>query len=186
MTYRIVVGMDLGEPGDTALREALRLAARVTDSEVHPVHAIAADPAVEVGAVDEMDRHLQRGMELLKARVESVALDAGTPAKTRLHVRFGDPVAVLQQAAVDYDCDVLVVGTHGRRGMERLLLGSVASDLVKVARLPVLVAREKDFAGLERTEEIEPARPGEDLHRQNIVSDLSQVGPRKSHISGLV
>lgn len=185
-TYRIVVGMDLGEPGDVALGEALRLASRMPDVELHPVYVIAGDPAVEVGAVDEMDRHLQRALEKLRERVEKVAAERGIRALTRMHVRFGDPVAVLQQVAVDYDGDVLVVGTHGRRGVERLLLGSVASDLVKVARLPVIVAREKDFSGLEKSPEIEPAIPGEDLHQERVVSDVIQVGPRTSHISGLV
>lgn len=189
--YRLVVGMDLEESGDVALIEALRLASGIPGSEIHPVYAIAADPAVQVKAIDEMSRHLARAMERLRDRVERIASELRLPhtdsvQQVRLHVRFGDPVRVLQQVAVDYDADTIVVGTHGRRGVERLLLGSVASDLVKVARLPVIVARPKDFTGLERSPQPDPARPGEELHRDQIVSDLIRIGRRESHISGLV
>ncbi|UJR78644.1 universal stress protein [Sandaracinus amylolyticus] len=184
--YRIVVGMDLEEAGDVALVEALRLAQRVPGSEVHPVYAIAADPAVQLKAVDDMSRHLGRAMQRLAERVERICADLHVSQRTRLHVRFGDPVKVLQQIAVDYDADAIVVGTHGRRGVERLLLGSVASDLVRVARLPVIVARPKDFQGLEKTEQLDPARPGEDLSKKSIVSDVIQVGRRDSHIAGLI
>jgi nucleotide-binding universal stress UspA family protein len=184
--YRIVVGMDLEEAGDVALTEALRLATQIPGSEVHPVYAISADPAVQVKAIDEMSRHIGRALERLRDRVERIGEELDVSQSTRLHVRFGDPVKVLQQVAVDYDADLLVVGTHGRRGVERLLLGSVASDLVKVARLPVVVARPKDFSGLEKTEQMDPARPGEDLHKERVVSDVVQIGRRSSHISGLV
>ncbi|AKF08789.1 universal stress protein [Sandaracinus amylolyticus] len=185
-SYRIVVGMDLEEAGDVALVEALRLAQRVPGSEVHPVYAIAADPAVQLKAVDDMSRHLVRAMQRLAERIERICADQHVSQRTRMHVRFGDPVKVLQQVAVDYDADVIVVGTHGRRGVERLLLGSVASDLVRVARLPVIVARPKDFQGLEKSEQLDPARPGEELAKQRIVSDVIHVGRRDSHIAGLI
>lgn len=184
--FRIVVGMDLEEAGDVALSEALRIASRVPESEIHPVFAIQADPAVQLKEVDVMSRHLGRAMEQLRERVEQACRGMGVLQSTRLHVRFGDPVKVLQQVAVDYDADVLVVGTRGRRGVERLLLGSVASDLVRVARLPVIVARTKDFTGLEKTEALDPARPGEDLSAQRVVSDVIQIGRRDSRISGLL
>lgn len=184
--YRIVVGMDLEEPGDVALSEAVRMASRIPDSEIHPVFVIQADPAVDLKDLDVMSRHLARAMDQLRERVARICDGLRVIQRVRLHVRFGDPVKVLQQVAVDYDADVLVVGTHGRRGVERLLLGSVASDLVRVARLPVIVARTKDFTGLERTEELDPARPGEDMSARRVVSDVIQVGRRDSHIAGLL
>ena len=184
--YRIVVGMDLEEAGDVALSEALSIASRIEGSEIHPVYAIQADPAVQLKEVDLMSRHLGRAMDRLRERVEQICDGMRVLQRSRLHVRFGDPVKVLQQVAVDYDADVIVVGTHGRRGVERLLLGAVASDLVRVARLPVIVARPKDFTGLEKSEALDPARPGEDLSAQRVVSDVVQIGRRDSHISGLV
>ncbi|RAE95779.1 universal stress protein, partial [Burkholderia multivorans] len=49
---------------------------------------------------------------------------------------------VLARAAAEYDADLIVIGTHGRRGVRRLLLGSVAESLVRIADRPVLVVRE--------------------------------------------
>jgi nucleotide-binding universal stress UspA family protein len=59
------------------------------------------------------------------------------------HARIGDASSTLLQMAVDYDADVLIVGTHARRGVDRLMLGSVAERLVREARCPVLIARPK-------------------------------------------
>lgn len=178
--------MDLEADGDIALSEALVLATAVPNSEIHPVYAISRDPAVQVRAVDAMARHLSDAMEALRKRVEDVATNLGTLQRTQLHVRFGNAAQVIHQVAVDCDADLIVVGTHGRRYAERLLLGSVSSALLKIARLPVLVARTKDFAGLEKTEVPEAPRPGENLHDDRVMSDVIQVGRRNSHISGLI
>lgn len=185
-SYRIVVGMDLEADGDIALTEALMLATAVPNSEIHPVYVISGDPAVQVRAVDAMARHLSDAMEALRKRVDDVATNLGTLQRTQLHVRFGNAPQVIHQVAVDCDADLIVVGTHGRTYAERLLLGSVSSALLKIARVPVLVARTKDFAGLEKTEVPEAPRPGEKLHDDRVMSDIIQVGRRNSHISGLI
>lgn len=64
----------------------------------------------------------------------------GTPSE-RIHISAptGDPVASLVEASVDYD--LMVVGTHGRRGVTRALLGSVAERVARGATCPVLIAR---------------------------------------------
>ncbi len=185
-SYRIVVGMDLEVEGDVALTEALVLASSVPNSEIHPVYAIAGDSAVQMKAMDAMARHLTEAMEALRKRVEDVASGMGALQRTRLHVRFGNAAEVIHQVAVDCDADLIVVGTHGRNAAERLLLGSVSSALLKIARLPVLVARTKDFSELEKTLVPDAPQPGEELHRDRVMSDVIQVGRRNSHISGLI
>ncbi|MFP3504855.1 universal stress protein [Burkholderia sp. SIMBA_062] len=54
---------------------------------------------------------------------------------------------VLARAAAECDADLIVMGTHGRRGLRRALLGSVAESLVRIADRPVLVVREGPGAG---------------------------------------
>jgi nucleotide-binding universal stress UspA family protein len=56
-------------------------------------------------------------------------------------VRFGDAGDAIAQLASDIEADLVVVGTHGHRGLERLLLGSVAENVVRLAPCPVLVVR---------------------------------------------
>jgi nucleotide-binding universal stress UspA family protein len=59
-------------------------------------------------------------------------------------VRLGSPAQELIELANLLDADLVVVGTHGRTGLGRLLVGSVAEAAVKKARCPVLVVREKN------------------------------------------
>ena len=81
---------------------------------------------------------------------------------------------------------MLVVGTHARRGVEKLLLGSVAEELVRIARLPVLIAHPKNLRDLARSDRPEPARPGEDLHGSLTHRVRIELTPRTTHISGLL
>lgn len=83
-----------------------------------------------------------------------------------LHVRLGSPFDVVRQIAIDYDADLVVVGTHGRKGMEKLLLGSVAEKLVRDAHVPVLVTHQNRLGELEKTTTPDPMRtPDEEVYR---------------------
>jgi hypothetical protein len=74
------------------------------------------------------------------------------------HLGEGDPSRVIAQMASDLDADVLFVGTHGRRGMARWVMGSIAEQLVRRAPCPVYVAREKTH-GTSAGAEVEPPCP---------------------------
>jgi nucleotide-binding universal stress UspA family protein len=182
-TYRIVVGHDLGETGDRAVEEAATLALRIPHAELHVVHATRAKghrkPAIDA-------QHLDEAMIELRARVTSIVHDWDPTPHTRLHVRFGDVLDVLQQVAVDYDAQLLIVGTHGYRGVERLRGRSVAAQLVRTARMPVMIAKHRDFSGFEITERPDARRPGEDLHGVPHTDALPVMAARVSHISGLL
>jgi nucleotide-binding universal stress UspA family protein len=67
---------------------------------------------------------------------------AGVPGVTveRL-LREGDPAAVVEQVARERRCDLIVLGFHGRRGMERLLMGSTAEQITRRAPCPVLTVK---------------------------------------------
>jgi nucleotide-binding universal stress UspA family protein len=180
--YRIVVGMDLDEPGDNALRTALELARRTKGPEVHLVHVLP--PAVD-NDVAHMSRMLEEATAMIAGRARAIAGPEDANA-LRLHVRYGGVVETITQICVDYDADMVVVGTHRRRGPARLVLGSIAASLVESAPLPVVVARPKDYSGHTRSPSIEPARPGADIHRDQVVSEVIGVGPRNHHVSGLI
>jgi nucleotide-binding universal stress UspA family protein len=180
--YRIVVGMDLEESGDVALRCALSIAARVSEVELHVVHV----PGSPDGNLAILSRALEGGLEALRDRVLIVGGPARSEVPIRLHVRLGDVARTLEQVAVDYDADLVVVGTHGRTGAARLVLGSASAELTKIARLPVLVARDKDFQGVARTPSLDAPIPGPELHRAPYLTDVIHSGQRGAHISGLL
>jgi nucleotide-binding universal stress UspA family protein len=189
---RIVVGVDLLETGDHALREALRLAQYMPNSEVHATYVIATEPGLhDARRLLQMSDELTERIQDLREHVEKVTAapwvgEARTQAVV-LHVRIGAPAEALVQVAVDVEADLIVVGTHGRSGIEKLILGSVAQELVRIAPLPVVVARPKDMTILRKSQRPEPAQPGDEIPRTSVTDRIHlEFVARNSHISGLI
>ena len=151
----IVVGVDYSETGALAFERALEAASTHPGAELHVVHVLTslvalADPLA--GAAPQAPFSLQEATEqadrYVKQRcAEFLARSSDKPAVPviRLHVRFSEPAEQLAQLAADLEADLIVVGTHGRRGLSRVLLGSVAEGTVRLAPCPVLVVRPKQI-----------------------------------------
>ena len=155
--YTIVVGVDYSETGDLALGEALAIGVRQGHADVHAVNvvmlvpdAIAPLPGLTVpaslgitpqAAADAFARHLDQKVGDVRERLGAAA--AGSFPRVVPHLRYEAPSHEIAQLAADVEADLVVVGTHGRRGMSRVLLGSVAEAVVRLAPCPVLVARPK-------------------------------------------
>lgn len=163
--YRIVVGYDYSELADGALRRAFELASREERGEVHVIHVIA--PIVDMldvasaGAVTTPPLDLTAAYDSLEARIIerlSAWQDETKKSFSRLaiHVRTETASSEVAQLASDLDAELVVVGTHGRRGLRHLLLGSVAEAVVRQSPCPVLVVRPKAEANVPR---IEPPCP---------------------------
>jgi len=89
------------------------------------------------------------------------AKDAPICMQIHLEVAIGSPAEELVQAAVDVEADLILVGTHARGPVARLVIGSVADEVTKRAPCSVLVARPTDFSGTHKTPTISPApEPG--------------------------
>jgi nucleotide-binding universal stress UspA family protein len=76
-----------------------------------------------------------------------------------IHARIGHPAEQILKLAAEANADVILVGTHGRRGVKRWLLGSVAERVVRHAGCPVLVVREKSYTEMAPAEELTPEPP---------------------------
>ena len=155
--YVIVVGIDYSPASDLALERAFELAAERTSAQVHVVNvvrlygaqALVDGPMEPSGfasmsiadATAQLGRYVdQRWNSFLAQRGEP--LEAST-SRVHAHLRLEAPAEELAQIAADLEADVLVVGTHGRRGIARLLIGSVAEAVVRLAPCPVFVVRPK-------------------------------------------
>ena len=120
-----------------------RALAHAAGAELHVVYAdvLHADSHSGVSAYPKTPE---------AARVDLERLTAEAAARDRLEVSVQHVVtrnisaapAILDYAG-DHDVDVIVMGTHGRRGVRRLLLGSVAEEVVRVSRCPVLTVRQQ-------------------------------------------
>jgi nucleotide-binding universal stress UspA family protein len=168
-TYRMVVGADGSELGDMAVIRAFEVARDRPRAEIHAIH-VATDAELEdapgASRLEKQDYLLETIPHEMWARLERLAYTMPQPPgelRVSVHMRFGPAHEVIHQVAVDYDADLIIVGTHGRHGLERMVLGSVAEKLVRMAHCPVLVVRPKSYEGLEKTERMEAA-PSEPPH----------------------
>lgn len=137
---RIMVAVDRSEESTRAANFALELA-RALGSEV------IFGAAVFVPVVETMPYPEAQEEKLLKQARERLdaweARAAKYGVKTRSIVREGDPASTLARLAEEEGVDLIVAGTHGRRGVRRLLLGSVAEGVARQAPCPVLLVRRK-------------------------------------------
>jgi nucleotide-binding universal stress UspA family protein len=152
--YIIVVGMDFSDLANRALLEAFDLASRRKDAEVHVVSIVPGpnlDPSYQIPAyalASNQDDNLVGAVERLRGHVQAQfeAFDAALAERPRggslkivSHARVDSPVLGIVQLASDLAADLIVVGTHGRQGIARALMGSVAESTVRNAHCPVLV-----------------------------------------------
>ena len=103
----------------------------------------------------EVLKRLQEGGQKILAEGERSAKAAGVPVETKLFESFGDRLAdLVAKDAVEWGADLIVLGTHGRRGLRRALLGSDAEQVARHVTVPVLLLRPKGES------EAAPWRPG--------------------------
>ena len=163
-TRTIVVGVDYEELGDLALERACGLAQTHPEIQVHVAHVDSGAVVHEtMSAAAGVAVDLGEASKRLHAHVEQVvkrwceARDVGVPfVRLTTHVRVNSPpAAALAQLASDVEADLVIVGTHGRKGARRVLLGSVAEGVVRKAPCEVLVVRPRDAS----VPEIQPPCP---------------------------
>lgn len=160
-TRRIVVGVDASDLGTGALSYALDMAVAQPHTEVHAIRVI--EPMVDplVGAIPSTRDELDVLKDLLHEAIQREIRNRGElkVAAVVAHVAIGAPARAIADLAAQLDADTVVVGTHGRRGLKRALLGSVAEEVVRVAGCPVIVVRPKEHPADARAPEIEPLCP---------------------------
>jgi nucleotide-binding universal stress UspA family protein len=154
--YVIVVAVDYSESGRLALERAFELAAEKPKGELHvvnvlPVHQSGVADAANGAWVGSLPS-IEEASEQLRSYVDKASevfrlAHPGTSCEFLdgmvAHQRLSAPSEEIAQLASDVEADLIVVGTHGRRGVPRLILGSVAEATLRLAPCPVLVVRPK-------------------------------------------
>jgi nucleotide-binding universal stress UspA family protein len=148
MYHRILVPLDASAPAACSLREAIHLAVDQRASLVllHVVddYAILSEGVSQHGAETRLSRLRRRGAALL-VKASDAAAQAGVQSTTVL--RDVTPATVAEaivEEAGRLDCDLIVMGTHGRQGIGRLAMGSEAELVARTSTLPVLLVRKED------------------------------------------
>ncbi|WP_315918624.1 universal stress protein [Mesorhizobium sp. SP-1A] len=149
MYKHILVPTDGSETAWRGVEEGLRLAkalgskvTAVTATEPFPASGLALG-AGWVPTQDDMDyyntAHKQAAMDILQA-VKASAQETGVDAAI-VYVPYSRPSDAIVETAQQRGCDVIVIASHGRRGINKLLLGSQATEVLARARMPVLIVK---------------------------------------------
>jgi nucleotide-binding universal stress UspA family protein len=155
---KILLATDGSTEAELAARTAVDLSQN-TDSELHVIHVLDVvkvglsmavlypeatapegvelpDPVVE----EELEqRAKQEGRKVLDAEVQRVRSAGGTVARS--HLLMGEVEREIVHLAEDLGAGLIVMGSRGRRGMRRALMGSVSDSVVRHAHCPVMVVR---------------------------------------------
>ena len=150
MSKRIFVAIDSSSTSQKALDEAIQLSAALgaslciaTAADEGPItqHGMGLGTYIDV---DKMKEEMRGASSTLLAQALDKANTAGCKAELILIESSQKRVAeMISDAASQWNADLIVVGTHGRRGFERLLVGSVAENLVRIATTSLMLVREK-------------------------------------------
>ncbi len=146
MFKRILVPLDGSETSNKALVAALQLA-RQGGGRVRLMHVIE-----EMAYLSGFDQYGGYSGDLVRIMRENgtkilddgmaIAQSAGVEADQMLVDKFGERVGeMVSDTAKRWNADLIVVGTHGRRGIGRVLVGSGAEQIIRLAPVPVLVIR---------------------------------------------
>ena len=143
---RILVPTDFSAGSERAWAEARRLAARL-GAELVLVHALVERPLYS-----ESPFTMKRARDVfdasrawaVKTLGEWTATAAAAGLSARWVMRTGVPYKEIVGAAVTERADLIVMGTHGRGGLDRALLGSVADRVIRLAPCPVVTVRDTE------------------------------------------
>jgi nucleotide-binding universal stress UspA family protein len=148
----ILAGLDLGPLSEATLGAAAALAPRGSGWQLHVVHVMP--PRVPRGLGESPANYamdLTMDMERAQFRLNELGNRfADSVDRLVAHVRTGEPDVEIAQLASDLRAEMIVVGTDGKKGIERLLLGSVAESLVRHAPCAVFAFRPRVEAPWEK------------------------------------
>ena len=145
MYKHILVAVDGSPTSELALDEAIRLTVdqKAQLRIVHALDQVALVLDTPYVLQEFLDAARNAGEEILE-RAKARAKEGGVDAQTRLSgaESFGERIASLVNIeAVEWPADLIVIGTHGRRGFSSVLMGSVAMGVVRTSTVPVLLVR---------------------------------------------
>lgn len=143
--HSILCPTDFSEFSELAIRYACELAEKF-QAELHLLNVLQDYGAVAPGTGETFAPFTDWLPQLRKESQEQLDTLPGPEWANKIHVhrttRVGAPVDEITKFAKEHNIDLIVQGTHGRRGVKHMLLGSVAENIVRYASCPVLTVRQ--------------------------------------------
>ncbi len=159
----ILAAVDLNPGSALVLERAIGMAAVQSNAELHVI--VVSEPSIPLAAYpgmvpppgvegvepEQVVDYCRRRLDEFRAEHPNTIVPP-----VLVHTAVGVPADEIVWLSASIDADIILVGTHGRRGIKRLLLGSVAEKVVRLAGCPVLTVREKNHNAEWKVPEIEP------------------------------
>ncbi|HQS03489.1 MAG: hypothetical protein B7Y07_07355 [Halothiobacillus sp. 24-54-40] len=145
MYQNMLVAVDGSHTSEIALKEAIKLC-KALQGRLRILHAVEIQFNWEGTYADPStlwDAMIRDGADVLR-KAGATAAAAGVPAETKLIKieNIGRRIQdVVEEEAHTWPADLIVIGTHGRRGINRIFMGSVAEGVIRIATKPVLLIR---------------------------------------------
>jgi len=147
MYSHIIVAVDSSHASNRALDEAIKIA-KAFNATLRIIHVLD-DQSISLTAnpyagyyMGELIETLRRGGQEILNQARERAASAEVPAETILADDLGLPVQErIIEAAQEWPADLIVMGTHGRRGVQRAMIGSSAEGVTRLSPVPVLLVR---------------------------------------------
>jgi nucleotide-binding universal stress UspA family protein len=179
---QVVVGYDFSRSARQALYRAIGLATRAPFHILHFVCVI--DPHVPFAAVPTKHvdyEYAERVQRVLAEEIGQELRDAKVADRVHffVHARIGHPVAEILGVARDVGADLILVGTKGLTGVERVMLGSVAEKIVREAQCTVEVVRPKTYEYVELLDIVDAKEHGKYIapHRYTYENHVLNMRP---------
>ncbi|MEO8702774.1 MAG: universal stress protein [Kofleriaceae bacterium] len=147
-SVQVVVAFDFTPSAEEALARAMDVALRAPQHVLHVVAALEHSGLV----VGSRQGTTYATADALRGAIADhvVAIGAGrtnaAAVEFYVHARIGKPVEEILAVASSVGADLIFIGSHGKQGIERLLLGSVSEQVVREALCPVMVVRSKGYS----------------------------------------
>lgn len=155
---QVVIAYDFSTTSEIAFERGIELAAR---SPRHVLHVLTvvddAHPVAELPTT-RVDYEYTEKVQARVGEKLTAAFAARAPAvsvRFIVHVRIGKPAQEILGLAADVGAELVIVGSHGFRGVDRLLFGSVSEGVVRGARCPVLVVRPTTYPAVDLVEVVD-------------------------------
>ena len=145
MYKQILIPTDGSPPSEEAIKHGLRLAksmnAKVTVLTVMPpFHVLAVEPTMVTDTREQYDKDVVRTAERRLAFPREVARGTGVVYE-EVHMVAEHPWAAIVETAKTRGCDLIVMASHGRKGVSALVLGSETTKVLTHTTIPTLVCR---------------------------------------------
>ena len=167
---QILVPVDFTEGMVKALAYAVPFAKQF-DATLTLLHVVEPTfvPAAEMGALEDLDTSVEARKELEKLHAQLT-----DQVQCRILMRHGRAETEIINVARELTSDLIILSTHGRTGMERLLLGSTAEKVVRRAGCPIFIVRphERDFITNDPSDWKEAGTNGESEYEETMKASL--------------